>query len=134
MIDIENELFTFLYKAINTKYPETFITSDYVDAPSKFPHVSIVVDDNQVYRRTQSTDSQENHALYFYVIECYSNKINGSKSECKKIMNEIDTLMANIGFTRLSFQSIPNLSDRRIYRMRAVYRGLVSKNKTIYRG
>lgn len=131
MIDIENEVFTILYNAILDK--NVFVTSEYVPIPPRFPCVSIVEIDNQIYRNTRSSSTLENHAQVVYEINVYSNKSTGKKSECKAILSLLDKEMGKLGFTRVMSSPVSNIADNAIYRICARYRAVVSKDKKIYR-
>ena len=133
MIDIENEIFNRVAKAVRSIYPDIFISGEYVKSPPKFPAVSLVEMDNSVYTRTQTSDNAENHADLMYELDVYSNKKSGKKSECKAIASLIDNEMAALGFSRIMLQPIPNMDDATIYRMKGRYRAVASKDKTIYR-
>ena len=133
MIDLENEIFDRVAKAVRSVYPNIFINGEYVKSPPTFPAVSLVEMDNSVYTRTQTSDSVENHAELMYELDVYSNKKSGKKSECKAIASLIDNEMAALGFSRIMLQPIPNMDDATIYRMKGRYRAVASKDKTIYR-
>lgn len=132
MINIENEVFDTVAKAIKVEYPKAHIASEYVKSPPRFPSISIVETDNSVYERTQS-NSIENHASVTYEVNIYSNKSSGKKSECKAIATLIDNEFATLGFSRTMLQPIPNGEDATIYRMVGKYRAVVSKDNIIYR-
>ena len=133
MINIENEIFNIVAVAVRDKYPGAYVVGEYVKSPSRFPSISIVEIDNTAYEKTQSSDSVENHASITYEINIYSNKTSGKKSECKAIASLIDDEFATLGFSRTMLQPIPNGDDATIYRIVGRYRGVVSKDKTIYR-
>ena len=133
MIDIESEVFSIIAKAIRVKYPDAYVVGEYVKAPSKFPCVSIVEIDNAAYDKTQSGNSRENHADVTYEVNVYSNKSSGKKSECRAIAALIDDEYAALGFSRAMLQPIPNVDDATVYRMTGRYRGVVSKDKIVYR-
>ena len=133
MINIESEVFEIVAKAIRFEYPDAYVVGEYVKSPSQFPCVSIVEIDNVAYDRTQSSLSIENHANITYEVNIYSNKSSGKKSECKAIASLIDNEFATLGFSRTMLQPIPNLDDATIYRMTGRYRGVVSKEKVIFR-
>lgn len=133
MINIENEVFSTIAKAIRAEYPKAYVVGEYVKAPSKFPCVSIVEVDNTMYERTQTSGGLENHADVMYEINVYSNKTSGKKSECKAIAALIDNEFAALGFSRTMLQPIPNVDDATIYRMTGRYRGVVSKDLKVYR-
>ena len=133
MINIENEVFGIVATAIRAEYSKAFVVGEYVKAPSKFPCVSIVEIDNTAYDKTQSSGCLENHADVTYEVNIYSNKASGKKSECRDIASLIDTEFAALGFSRTMLQPIPNGDDATIYRMTGRYRGVVSKDKKVYR-
>lgn len=133
MIDVENEIYSIVSKAVRSKYPKIYMAGEYIKVPPSFPCVSLIEADNQVYRNTRTTDSNENHVQVIYEVDVYSNKKTGRKSECKTILALIDTLMINLGFTRTILTPVPNEEDATVYRMVARYRAIVSKEKIIYR-
>ena len=133
MINVENEIFNIIAKAVRNAYPQAYVVGEYVKSPPKFPCVSIVEMDNTAYERTQTSGSLENHADLMYEVNVYSNKTSGKKSECKAIASLIDNEFAALGFSRTTLQPIPNVDDATIYRMLGRYRGVVSKDKIIYR-
>lgn len=133
MIDVENEIFNIIAKAVREKYPNAYVVGEYVKSPSRFPCVSIVEIDNSAYDRTQTSSSLENHADITYEVNIYSNKTSGKKSECKAIAALIDDEFATLRLSRTMLQPIPNVDDATIYRMLGRYRGVVSKDKAIFR-
>jgi hypothetical protein len=133
MIDIENELFTIISTDLRATYTDIFITGEYVKSPPSFPCVSIIEEDNQIYRNTRDSSNIENHVQVVYEVNVYSNKTTGKKSECKAIISQIDKQMGRLGFTRTLLTPIPNELDATIYRMTARYRAIVSKENMIYR-
>lgn len=133
MIDIETEVFNAVSTKVREKHPQIFMTGEYVKSPSDFPCVSLIEADNQVYRKSQTTESMENHAVVLYELNVYSNKKKGKKSECKEIVSLIDKELVALGFTRIMLNPIPNEEDATIYRMVGRYNAVVSKNNVIYR-
>lgn len=133
MIDVETEIFNTIATALRVRYPKIFITGEYVRSPSSFPCVSLIEVDNQVYRNTRTSDSNENHVQVRYEVNVYSNKKTGKKAECKAIISLVDRELERLGFTRTMLQPVPNEKDATIYRIVGRYRAIVSKNKTIYR-
>lgn len=133
MIDIENEIFGIISEKLRVKYPEIYISGEYVKSPPSFPSVSLIEMDNQIYRSTRTNESIENHVQVMYEINVYSNKTKGKKTETKSIMSVIDSEFERLGFTRIMYNPIPNELDATIYRIVARYRAVVSKDKVIYR-
>ena len=133
MVNVENEIFDIIAKAVKSVFPDIYISGEYVKSPPKFPAVSLVEMDNSVYTRTQTSDCMENHADVMYEVNIYSNKKSGKKSECKAIATLIDNELAALGFSRSMLQPIPNMDDATIYRMLGRYKAVVSKDNTIFR-
>ena len=133
MIDMETEIFNEVSDRVRAKYPNIFMTGEYVKSPSSFPCVSLVEVDNATFRNTQTTEGKENHAAVVYELNVYSNKTKGKKAECKEIAAFIDDLMMGLNFTRTMLEPVPNQDGATIYRMLGRYRAVISKEKTIYR-
>lgn len=133
MIDIENEIFSIISEKLRAKYQGIYISGEYVKSPPSFPSVSLIEMDNEIYRRTMTNESIENHVQVMYEINVYSNKVKGKKTEAKSIMSVIDSEFARLGFMRIMYNPIPNELDATIYRLVARYRAVVSKDKVIYR-
>lgn len=133
MIDMENEIFNEVSERVRVKYPNIFMTGEYVKSPSSFPCVSLVEADNATFRNSQTSDGKENHAAVMYELNVYSNKTKGKKAECKEIVVFIDEILMELNFTRLMLEPVPNQDEATIYRMLGRYRAVISKNKTIYR-
>ena len=133
MINVENEIFSIVAKAVRNDYPGIYMSGEYVKSPPSFPAVSLVEMDNSSYSRTQTSSSVENHAELMYEVDIYSNKKSGKKSECKAIAELIDNEMAALGFSRIMLQPIPNIDDATIYRMTGRYTAVISKDKKLYR-
>ena len=133
MIEVESEIFNIVATAVRNAYSDAYIVGEYVKSPSRFPCVSIAEIDNVAYDRTQTNGSLENHADITYEINVYSNKTSGKKSECKAIASLIDNEFATLGFSRTMLQPVSNVDDTTIYRMLGRYRGVVSKDKFVFR-
>lgn len=133
MINIENDIFDIISERVIEKFPNIYMSGEYVKSPPSFPASSLVEMDNTTYTSTQTSSDNENHATVMYEVNVYSNKMSRKKSECKAIISVIDDEMIRLGFTRIMLQPIPNMDDATIYRMLARYRAVVAKDKTIYR-
>lgn len=133
MIDCENEIFSSVHGKVIAQYPEIDMTGEYVEAPSSFPHVSLVEKDNSIFEKSRTSSYGENHAEVMYELNVYSNKSSGKKTECKEIAAFIDNILISLNFTRIMLQPIENQNDATIYRMLGRYRAIISKEKVIYR-
>jgi hypothetical protein len=134
MINIETEVFSTVATALRAEFSGIFVAGEAVAAPSSFPAVTLVEDDNSTYQRSLDSSGQENHAQLMYSCNVYSNKSAGRKTECKAILAVIDAEMFGMGFLRVgsSPMEVSNANGA-IYRMVARYRATISKDKVIYR-
>ncbi len=121
MIDPENEVYTMVATALRSEFQGIDVASDYVDAPSSLPHASIYMADDYAPLREQSNNPNA-YAVLMFQVDVYSNKVDGKKTEAKKIANFISDLLSAHNFTRMSQSPIPNLRDAGIYRISARYR------------
>ena len=135
MIDIESELFTRIATALRDELGANniLVLGEYVNAPSKFPAVYIVEQDNTVNRQGRDSGSIENYADVMYQVDIYSNKNKGKKAECKAIAGIVDAQFVALGFTRSYLNPVPNMDDGTIYRMTGRWIATVGKNGFIYR-
>ena len=122
MIDVENQIYTPIAEALREAFPGIDTSGEYVKAPSAFPHVSIVEQDNYPTLTHLSTSDSEELATIMYEVNVYSNKSSGKKAQCRSIMKVIDDLMYRRNFTRISLSPVPNLENATIYRLVARYR------------
>lgn len=135
MIQIDDELFTIIATALRNEYGANniLVLGEYVNAPSKFPAVYIVEQDNYVNRMGRDNTTIENFADVMYQVDIFSNKNKGKKAECKAIAAFVDAQFAALGFTRTFLNPVPNMDDGTIYRMTGRWVATVSKDHTIYR-
>lgn len=133
MIDIENQIFDNISNVVRTHYPEIYMTGEYVNVPPSFPSVSLVQKSNPTYKRTQTSDSNENHVDVMFEVNIYSNKKTGKKAECKDIARIIDNQFLQLGFDRTMLEPVDNVNDSTIYRIVGRYVAIVSKEEVIYR-
>ena len=122
MIDVENQIYTPIAEALREAFPGIDTSGEYVKAPSAFPHVSIVEQDNYPTLTHLSTSDSEEYSTIMYEVNVYSNKASGKKAQCRSIMKVIDDLMYRRNFTRISLSPVPNLENATIYRLVARYR------------
>ena len=132
MIDCENEVYTRIATLLRKCFPEIDISSEYVNSPSSFPHVSIIQSDCYPIPGKQDTSLKDNMEMVRFDIEIYSNKAEGKKTECKTIAKAIDDLLYSMNFTRTAMTPVPNMEDATIYRIVARYR-VATDGKYFYR-
>ena len=134
MINIESEVFSTVATALRDEITGIFVSGEAIAAPSSFPAVTLVEQDNSTYQRSLDSSGSEKHAVVMYEANAYSNLGSGKKKQTRAIMAIIDNEMQDMGFVRVgsSPAEVPN-ADKTIYRMVARYRATVSKDKKIHR-
>ena len=133
MINIENIVFDRVVARVRERFPDIFMTGEYVNSPPSFPAASLVEMDNSTHIETIDSGSNENHVNVMYEANVYSNKTYGKKTECREILALIDEEMLMMGFARVTLTPVPNENDSTIYRMVARYSAVVSSKHEIYR-
>lgn len=131
MIDIENIVVDKVSEALSpyrADYPNLLVGSMYIDAPSSFPYVSVVEDNNYTYRPSH-VNLEEEHAVLSYTVNVYANDPL-LKQTAKRIANAVDMAMQNMKFTRTMYGQTPNV-DRSIYRLTMRYEAVVAKGEEI---
>ena len=132
MIDVERMIFTPIAEALRKKFKGIDVSGAYIKSPPKFPHASIVEQDNYTTTPNQDSSGTERYATVMYEVNVYSNKTGESKSECRSILSEIDKMLYAMNFTRISMTPVPNMGSASIYRLVARYRA-ETDGKTLFR-
>ena len=129
MTDVFNDIFTMIAAAVRTEYPGCFVTGEWVNAPAKFPTVSIVEADNYLDRQFFDNSLEENVTVLMYQVTVYSNLTSGKRFECAKILGFIDDLLRVKNFFRIARSESYYDTEKTIYTMTARYRVRVGKRE-----
>lgn len=129
MIDVETDVFDYVYPFVAPLVPDGCFRSVYVPSSSKFPCATLMETDNVTDVKFRSTAILEDYAILTYEANVYAM----SKSECRTVMSALDEGMTRLGFTRATLQFVPNLADSTIWRCVARYTASADRNKVIYR-
>lgn len=126
------KIFDPIAKDLRSKFDGIYVTGEYVDAPPQFPAVSIVEADNYLDYEKMSTKADEEYSIVMYEVEVYTNLEKGKQMQAREILSEIDAILYDLNFTRLSMTPVPNLANTSIYRLVARYRA-ETDGTTLYR-
>lgn len=129
MIDVEADVFDYVYPFVAQLVPQGCFKSVYIPNPSKFPFATLMEMDNITDKRNRSSAMNEEYAIVTYEANVYAT----DKFDCRDVMNAIDTAMTRLNFSRLSMQFVPNLADSTIFRITARYQATAGADKTMYR-
>lgn len=132
MVDPENLVFTRIAQKLRYEYPKINITGEYVNEPSSFPHVSIIMTDNTTIKNSLDGSSDYEAAAVRFEINVYSNLQSGRKAQAKAIANIIDKEFMDMNFIRVALLPMPNLAESGIYRITGRYSGCCD-GETFYR-
>lgn len=129
MIDVEADVFNYVYPHVEPLVPYGCFKSMYVPTPPAFPFATLMEIDNRTLTRQRGTAVQEEYATVTFEANVYAE----DKFSCRNVMDALDTAMVELGFIRNSMQLIPNLADSEIFRMVARYVADADAQKRIYR-
>lgn len=132
MIDCENEIFDACKTAILTEFSTAFVSSEVVKAPPSMPHVSIIMIDNP--NAVRYCVGSKEYVTPTFEVQAYSVKQTGKKTECKQLINIVDTIMRSKNFTRELLTPVMNLENDSIYRLVARYSATFDGNTFYNRG
>lgn len=132
MIDIEKLVYTPIAESLRKRFKGITVSGEYVNAPPKFPYVSIVEQDNYMSTNRMDSGGREKFATVMYEVNVYSDKAGSKKSVCREIMGSVDEMLYKQNFTRISLSPVPNMENGTIYRLVARYRAETDGNN-IYR-
>ena len=102
-----------------------------MDKPTRFPAVTIFQIDNSVMPKYRTLE-MENAASVAFEVNVFDNTSGYKKQKAKDVMEDIDTIMARLGFLRIMCSPTPNLVDATIYRLTARYTAAVDQELWIY--
>ena len=131
MINIFNELYTYLVDTLATYDNKIKTSSVYTNTPSSYPFVSLEEIDNSVYEQGSDDVETENFANVEYEVNIYTQN-SKKKSQADGISQVVDELLKSKGFTRIT-RNILQDTNETTYRVIMRYSGVVSKEKVIYR-
>lgn len=132
MLDPESAVFTKVANALREKYKGIRVYPEETESPAAFPCVTFVQSGNNIYRRTITSDSVENHVNLLYTANAYSNITSGAKQQCKDMISDIDAIMSSLGFVRTMNEPMPN-QDRTISRRTARWTGIFGNDGYVYK-
>lgn len=132
VIDIERQVYTPIAEALRKQFKGITVSGEYVNAPAKFPYVSIEEQDNYTTQSHLDSSGTERYATVMYEVNVYSDKAGKKKTVCREIMGVISKMLYKKNFTRISMSPVPNRENGTIYRLNARYRA-ETDGKNIYR-
>lgn len=133
MIDIYEDVFALVYEAAHRVAPTAVIQDAYIPATASFPCVTVQEIDNTTSAKVIGSRAKENAARCSYQIEVYSNKQDGSRTECRTIMAAVSDALIARNFERILLNDVPNYMDASVYRLTARFQTIADANSKTYR-
>ena len=131
MINISNEVYDKVVKALKAHDNSIETSSVYTNTPSKYPFVSIEEIENLVDYDTSDCCNVENHAEVQYEINIYT-KNPKKREKAYEILEVVDELLGSYNFVRISKNNFQDANET-TYLLVARYSAVVSKEHVIYR-
>lgn len=66
MIDVESQIYTPIAEALRAQFPGILVSGEYVNAPTRFPYVSLVEQDNYTTEAHMDSGDTERFASSFH--------------------------------------------------------------------
>lgn len=120
MIDIENRIIDGIAKLVRSEFQNVTVHSTHINSPPEFPCVMVYETANATLYDT-SDERGEHHAELRYVVEVYTNDINGKKQRAKTILNAIDSYLIGLGFFRTSRYYTVDTNESTIFAATCTY-------------
>ena len=132
MFEIQREIYTKAADAVLGAYSTCRITNSFIYAPSEFPCVSIVLSDDGMTYKMRDSSRADNYRDITVIVDVFSNKANGKKTQAEAIMQIVIDTLAPYNFTMVSCKPNSNVSNASIYKITATFTATVDKDGKIY--
>lgn len=131
MIDYSNEIFNDAATVLRNAVDGVTVIGEYVSSPTSFPTVTIDEIDNRQFQRDSA--KTEKFAAVRYRVQVFSNKQSGKRVEARNILNVIDTRLSELGFTRKTYTTTPDVYNSSVYQITATYDAVIGADGVIYK-
>lgn len=130
MIDIFNEVFTYLAAPLRDTFSGIRVSAEYVQIPASYPCVTI----DETYNVEVESDSsnRERYNRVRYRVQVFSNKKSGKRAEARNIQNKVDELFRDIGFYRTSYSTTPDIINNTVYCITSIFSAVVDENGFVH--
>jgi hypothetical protein len=88
------------------------------------------IDNRQLHRDSAKA---EKYAAVKYRVQVFSNKSTGKRAEARNIFNVIDTRLAELGFTRKTYTTTPDVYNSSVYQITATFDAVIGADGVIYK-
>ena len=132
MFEIQREIYTKVADAVLGTYSACRITNSFIYAPLEFPCVAIVLSDDGMTYKMRDSSRADNFRDVTVIVDVFSNKANGKKTQAEAIMQIVIDTLAPYNFTMVSCKPNSNVSSASIYKITATFTATVDKDGNIF--
>ena len=129
MIDVEVDVFDYVYQFVAEAVPEGCFRSQYTPSPPKFPFATLEEIGNVTNNRFRTNSADEDNATITYEANVYAM----DKRTCRQVLDVLDRPMARLNFRRNFMNYTDNLNNPDLFRLTARYIADVDKDRKLSR-
>ena len=109
--DLIAKIFDPIAKMLRAEFDGIYVTGEYVDAPPRFPAVSIVEADNYLDADKMSSSADEEYSIVMYEVEVYTNLETGKQMR----LDPSDYLKRHYGFMTNILSQMENFARKYLW-------------------
>lgn len=130
MIDYSNEVFSVVAKDLRSLYSGIQVIGEYVEAPAKFPTVTLDEINNVPVHLDSGATNKFARVSYRCQVFCNGE---GKRQKARSIYNTVDRILMGKGLFAKSYTTTPAIYNSEIYCITATYEGVIGEDGVIYR-
>lgn len=130
MIDFSNEVFNTAAKDLRSLYSGIQVIGEYVEAPAKFPTVTLDEIQNVPVHLDSGATNKYARVVYRSQIFCNGE---GKRQKARAIYDSLDRILMGLGLFAKSYSTTPAIYNSEIYCITATHEGVIGEDGTIYR-
>ena len=130
MIDFSNEIFNTVATSLRSLFTKITVVGEYVEAPSKFPTVTIDEISNVPEHLDSATKNKYAKVIYRSQVFCNGT---GKRKKAREIFDSLDTKLMELGFVMKTYSTTPSIYNSEVYCITATHEGIIGADGTIYR-
>lgn len=130
MIDYSNEIFNTVAKDLRSLYSGITVVGEYVEAPAKFPTVTLDEISNVPTHLDSATTNKYTKVIYRSQVFCNGD---GKRKRAREIFDSLDRKLMDLGLTMKTYTNTPTIYNSEVYCITATHEGVISVEGMIYR-
>lgn len=127
-----NHVYSRIRDAIKSEYPNAYVTSERIQAPSDFPCVEVVEMDTYPERTATTINLTDDQRRSVFEVQTFSNKAEGGTIEAKALADLATESFKAMGYRCTTLSPLVNAADTSIKRYVARYTRLIGGGDLFY--